>query len=300
MEHLSHAQLRELLSKLSWQRRVTYCPNMGNAGDAVINTSNWRLFDQCKITPRVVDFENCNASLPGGLFIHGGGGNLVPNYDHARRALLQALQQPYEYILLLPHTIRGHEDLLKNLDHRTYIMCRDTASYQHVKTCAPHAHVYLADDMALSLRPERALSFLRFAQNRLQLSESEKMPYKRWRSSVQSMPHDDQQLTIMRGDIESARGKDAQGINDISALYSSRFTSRIESDLVTRDFFNFLKNSKEIVTDRLHVAICGSLLQKKVTLFDNSYGKNRAVYELSLKNRFPRTEFRTIAQLTAN
>lgn len=300
MEYLTYEQLRELLTKLSWKRDVTYCANLGNAGDAVISTSAWRLFNQCGVTPKVVDFEYCETIKPGGLFIYSGGGNLVPSYDHARRALLHALRQPYEHIMLLPHTIRGHEDLLERFDHRTHIMCRDRTSYQHVRAVSPHAHVYLADDLALSLKPEWALSRLRFIRNRLRLAEPAKQRYKTWLTKIHSLAQNTQQITVLRGDVESARGSKSQGVNDISGLYCSTFTSRAEADLVTHDFFRLLERSSEIVTDRLHVAICGSLMQKKVILFDNSYGKNRAVYELSLKNRFPRTEFRTIAQLTAN
>lgn len=298
MEYLSHEQLRELLSRLSWQREVTYCANLGNAGDAVISTSTWYLFDQCGIMPRSVDFENCETTQPGGLFVYGGGGNLVPNYDHARRALLQAFQQPYEYILLLPHTIRGHEDLLKKLDHRTHIICRDRISYQHVKAFSPNAHIYLADDMAFSLNPAWALSRLRFMRNRLRLTEPTKQRYKIWRAKIQGITRNTRQLTVLRGDVESAQRGEPRGVNDISALYCSTFASRAESDLVTYDFLRFLDHSSNIVTDRLHVAICGSLLQKRVVLLDNSYGKNRAVYELSLLNRFPGTEFSGALQPT--
>jgi hypothetical protein len=39
------------------------------------------------------------------------------------------------------------------------------------------------------------------------------------------------------------------------------------------------------------VAIAGALLGIDTTLHDNSYGKNRAVFELSLRGRFPTVTF---------
>ena len=41
---------------------------------------------------------------------------------------------------------------------------------------------------------------------------------------------------------------------------------------------------KTIYTTRLHAAILGALLGKKVVFMDNSYGKNRGFYETWLKD----------------
>ena len=41
---------------------------------------------------------------------------------------------------------------------------------------------------------------------------------------------------------------------------------------------------KTIYTTRLHAAILGVLLGKKVVFMDNSYGKNRGFYETWLKD----------------
>ena len=43
-----------------------------------------------------------------------------------------------------------------------------------------------------------------------------------------------------------------------------------------------------ILTDRLHLGISGALLGKEVFLMDNVYGKISGIYELSLRERFPR------------
>ena len=40
---------------------------------------------------------------------------------------------------------------------------------------------------------------------------------------------------------------------------------------------------EEINTNRLHVAICCHLLNVRCYLFDNSYGKNKNIYDYILK-----------------
>jgi exopolysaccharide biosynthesis predicted pyruvyltransferase EpsI len=50
---------------------------------------------------------------------------------------------------------------------------------------------------------------------------------------------------------------------------------------------DLLANFESINTDRLHVAIAGSLLGKKVRVFEGNYHKIRSVYEHSIKERFP-------------
>ena len=56
-------------------------------------------------------------------------------------------------------------------------------------------------------------------------------------------------------------------------------------------FFARIAKFSVLHTDRLHVAIGGCLLQREVHLYSNSYFKNRAVYEASMKDRFANVHF---------
>lgn len=49
-----------------------------------------------------------------------------------------------------------------------------------------------------------------------------------------------------------------------------------------QDFVQIIAGADRIFTDRLHVAILGSILEKKTILFPNIYFKNKAVYNYSL------------------
>ena len=52
-------------------------------------------------------------------------------------------------------------------------------------------------------------------------------------------------------------------------------------------FLNALRSQTEVYTDRLHVAIACGLLGVNCLLSPNSYFKCSAVYEHSVRHRFP-------------
>lgn len=62
----------------------------------------------------------------------------------------------------------------------------------------------------------------------------------------------------------------------------------LELDVATKaknfnEFVSTITNSKNVYTDRLHVAILAAILKKQVVLFPNKYWKNKGVLEYSLK-----------------
>ena len=73
--------------------------------------------------------------------------------------------------------------------------------------------------------------------------------------------------------------------NDISDIFKNNAWKKSykECKKTALRFFDYLAKCDTINTNRLHVAIAGSLLNRKVFLHDNSYYKNRAVYDYSLK-----------------
>ena len=52
---------------------------------------------------------------------------------------------------------------------------------------------------------------------------------------------------------------------------------------ITEEFLNIISNYNVINTNRTHVAVAGYLLGKKVNFYNNSYYKNKSIYEYSLK-----------------
>jgi exopolysaccharide biosynthesis predicted pyruvyltransferase EpsI len=54
----------------------------------------------------------------------------------------------------------------------------------------------------------------------------------------------------------------------------------------------FIKQFDIINTNRLHVCLAGAILGKEVNFYPNSYYKNRAVYEFSMKGKFKKVNWK--------
>lgn len=292
---LSPAELGEQLSQIAGGRPITYRPNRGNAGDGMICAATWQLFDRTELTTQV----STRVGRGAGVFIFGGGGNLVPLYRDGANILREALAHDYERIVILPHTLRGNQELLSLFDDRVHVFCRDLTSLDLVSAHAPRAHRYLADDLAIALDVEAALrpSWSRFTlaslviRAPLWIKSRRRKRLRNWlRDTAEIRPAADA-LKLMRADQESTFSTEAARSQDLSGLYLSKFKSRVEAEWITRDFLRVLERASAVETDRLHIAVGASLLGRRVRMHDNSYGKNRAVYELSLRDRFPNLEW---------
>ena len=51
--------------------------------------------------------------------------------------------------------------------------------------------------------------------------------------------------------------------------------------------FNIVNNFKLVCTDRMHVAIVGAMLGRKVMLVEGNYAKSRDVFKSSIEKSFP-------------
>lgn len=69
---------------------------------------------------------------------------------------------------------------------------------------------------------------------------------------------------------------------DLSSLFHYHVDDKQSILDCAKEFLRKINEYETIHTDRLHVAIGGMLLGKRVFLYPNNYYKNRAVYEFSL------------------
>lgn len=259
--------------------RLRFIANPGNAGDALIASATWQLFDRLGVT---VVASRARHIKSGDVVVYGGGGNFVPMYGDARVALATALERGVQRFILLPHTVRGHETLLGSLDQRFSLFCRDVLSLEHVRRHAPHAQASLCPDMALGLDVQALRR--RVASIQVQLAarwaaqrQRHWGSYRNWRIATRHMePAENGRLQVLRSDVEAA-GQPGDKAGDLPGLYNSNLRSRAECDAISERLLAVVDRSKSVHTDRLHVAIAAQLLGKPVTLADNSYGKNHAV-----------------------
>jgi exopolysaccharide biosynthesis predicted pyruvyltransferase EpsI len=185
------------------------------------------------------------------LFIDGGG-NFVDYYSDIKDFLIKK-PNLYKEIVILPHTIFGNEqiDILNNLFGNITVFCREKVSFKFLKEKFANGNVYLWHDCAFY-------------------------------NNFQKNPNGQGVLNAFREDKESVIENTPKSNHDIS--YNGYATKPLN------EFVDYLNKYEEVNTDRLHVAICGVLLGKKVNLFPNSYYKNKAVFDYSLY-KFPNISF---------
>lgn len=265
---------------------LKYVPNQGNAGDALIAAGCWQFFEDCGIAPR---FARTRGIRSGDAVVYSGGGNLVPEYDNCRDFLEKCLEVGVARALVMPHSIRGHEALLKRLDERFTLVCRDRESFARVQAAGTRAELMLAPDMALYLDPDRLFERCRaYAQTGIWarlLRHGQVFAYLRWRRALRRLrPEPGQSVSVLRADAEATLAEPGDAAGDISNFYGSKYRFRAESDLVSCEMLELLEPAGLVRTNRLHVGLAAAVMGCEVRYRDNSYGKIRALYDAWLSD----------------
>lgn len=287
---MSRSELERLLPRLA-DRPVIYVRNPGNAGDALIASATYDLFQRLNIDFEAVDLDCPPERTRGRILFYSGGGNLVKYYSNARDFLLRH-HPGAERVVILPHTILGNEDLLRAMAGKALVFCRERTSFAHVAPLLPPGAVHLADDVAFGLDAEQ---FIRDARHRyLPLISTPGLAVRNAKRLVRRAlrclrrPQRRRELNAFRTDIEATGRHRLPADNfDVSQVFATDNMSRECTDEATYRVLSFLRRFDVIHTDRLHVCIGALLLGKCVNFHDNAYGKNRAVYEQSMRGRYP-------------
>lgn len=271
-------------------RTVWFHPNAGNAGDSLIAAATYQTFDRIGLRYRPVRAHDPTPWTAGGVLIAGGGGNLVDLYANMRD-FLTPRHAAASRVVLLPHGVRGHGDLIAEFGPHVDVICRDPVSEAYVREHARRCSVLLMHDMALALDVS---SLPRMDWPRRAPSPEQVRRYwlHRWRVSRAPRPADPAVLNAFRLDEESAGGALPSDNIDVSRLLAAGVFPEFIAFRVVRDLLGAVDAAAVVNTDRLHVCIAALLIGKEVNFYDNSYGKNRSVYEFSLKGRFPRLNWR--------
>jgi exopolysaccharide biosynthesis predicted pyruvyltransferase EpsI len=264
-------QMRRFLEEFRG-RSIVYFPNPGNAGDSLIAAGTYQALQRAGVK---ISIYSPGMDVRNQTVFVGGGGNLVPLYREARETL-EAILPSAARIVVLPHTVRGNEDLLKRLDARVTVFCRDPVSYWHVLQCT-HADVRLDHDMAFHLDIES------FNEKCLDYHEMPRVFASRVMNIPVLLKKDVGPLFFMREDGERKAGRaDCKNTLDLSTA----FEFGVVPDTAEKSvwcMFQAVSSATHVTTDRLHVGISCAILGKSCTLLDNSYGKNRGIYLHSIR-----------------
>ena len=249
---------------------VLYFRNPGNIGDMLIAEATDQIFELFGFEPdrkkRIPD------DVGEKTLVFGGGGALVPLYRSVTERIIDGLSRNPARVIVLPHTLRGQEDLLSRMRSQDVVFCRDARSRDHVRDCSS-ARAVLADDLAFAFdyaKFRRGLTLeqrLRLEIRVRKVVRSNQLSRRRLRARPV--------LHAMRRDAESV--EEQRVLSDID-LSSPGVPRKDKSVAALGAFLSIIGMSNEIHTDRLHVSIACARLGTPALLYPNSYDKNAAVF----------------------
>ncbi|MBA3953853.1 polysaccharide pyruvyl transferase family protein [Candidatus Dependentiae bacterium] len=256
-EQIQEVNIGLYLKKETLNKKVVFVGNSGNAGDALIWYGTKCLFKSIGLP--VIASDNHQAIMSADIVMYSGGGCLVPYYSWGS-SFVEKYAPKVKTLIILPQTIRGNEKLLKKLPSNVILFCRDISSYKHCKKLVPFPkNILFSKDLAF-------YSDLTRYKN---VQPTNKVLYA-FRSDIE--------VNSARTNIKlPASNKDLSSYGSIDAS-----TSLATNMKTVRAFLQPIAQAEEVWTDRLHVGIAAFMLGKKVHLFDNSYGKNKAIYDCTI------------------
>ena len=210
------------------------------------------------------EIGNINKTYNNQILFFAGGGNLVGIYKNCKKFI--DLNKNKNKIVVLPHTIANEDNLIKSLNDNIILICREKTSYDYVyKIIKNKNNVFLSKDMAFHIN---------------NIDE-----YKKIKGSGT--------CNCFRQDCEKTSIPIPKDNIDLSNKFKKPGnTSNIDIiNSVSSSVFKHLSKFNTINTNRLHMAIVGSLLNKNVNFYSNNYYKNKAIFNYSINNIFKKTIF---------
>ena len=243
-----------LCEGLDREAPVTFVTNPGNVGDALINLGCYRYLAQ--------HFSRVTICSVGGIpatetvFLAGGGNLIEPLYTAIADFVNDRCSG--RQLRFFPSSVKGNVAFLDRIAGRTRMLCREAVSFAHVAGHFPEASVRLGHDAAFALAPQLRAAF---------------------GSHIGGFPH--AAARFFRGDVE--RAQDRLGDGDLMARSGGSWADLGAAERAVAEAATILLQYSRIYTDRLHCAILAAMLDRFVVMMANSYYKNRAVFDFSLR-----------------
>ncbi|MCQ2562305.1 MAG: polysaccharide pyruvyl transferase family protein [Alphaproteobacteria bacterium] len=255
-----------LYKHLSKIGRFTYIPNPGNMGDMLIAASTLQFFDKHNLKYQMFS-DGVSDTI-----VYGGGGIWTSDYYRHWKKILPIFKQAKK-VIILPSSFYNCDKLLKIIDGRFTIFCRERQSYNYLLKAKTKAKILLDHDMAL--RTTKDIFSVPIKTGRDEYKLIKRMANFKFRKHMR----------FMRTDCESVIKNQNTDLDISSLVYGSEYASKNWIYFSAQLMLSIVYNVKSLTTDRLHVGIAGSLMGKDVTMVDNSYKKLSNVYKFSLKKQ---------------
>lgn len=279
---------------------LVYIPNHGNAGDSIISMGTFEYLKKYSI-PYIID--STVSKCRGRVVAFAGGGAMTGHYKVSEDRIKETLSLSRKTIVL-PHTFLHVPSFFKNAQSKLAIFAREQTTYETIRAELPDAKRYIFHDLAMHLRgsellsgeervPIRLLSCIGSGSWKQRLRPLRKYPgAAKAFSKIRIQASASDTLNCFRTDVEASGVARPADNFDLSKLFELGSETREASRASAALFIDAIKLFKNIRTDRLHCAITAALLGKQVEFYPNSYFKNLAVYEYTLKPNFPSVEWR--------
>ena len=250
-------ELAQLISDKAQGRNIVYAPAYGNWGDALIHKGVQQFLDHFKFKYTTIE---------------------RPKIDAIRETLAPTGIKLEDSVLLncgggsWCKNFHGTRDFVTR-NHGIFsetIVMPSTYELDAVPSTANNIS-YIARDQENSLQ---SIPSAQFCHDMAFFIELPKPLDKGAEAPIGYFMREDRERSGSAGSFKSSF--------DISLLGNQR--SKITP------FFQILNNYKEIVTDRMHVAIAGAMLGKEVKLYSSDYFKAPAVYRTSMLNNYSNVE----------
>ncbi len=278
---------------------LPYHPNVGDtliacAAESLLKKSSYR----CLYRSSEYTFDNRTLSSDILIIFNGGGnfGDLWQNYSVFRNKIIK--KYPNNRFLIFPQSVcyRDENNLLSDIDvysrcGKSITICaRDNTSFNFLKKLFIRNNVILVLDLAFYTDPNLLKSC--YSSGRVLFLKRKDVEFSD-NSSYSIVPQDSE----IRDWPSIERFGWLQNKYTVFKRYTlkkwyPKFLLHFEDLLwqkfiipyILRSGIDFICKYDTIYSTRLHVAILGILLNKNVYIFNNSYGKNYALYNTWLKD----------------
>lgn len=261
-------------------KKVYFRPNPGNAGDSLINVGFYACAEHCGLKYVEITRDFDYSSLDGDdLVILSGGGNIVPYWQAGSELIVELTKYQFP-LLLMPQSVEGREEILRLLRPKDVLFLREGYSFEYAKSLNLECSIGLDHDLAFSVNAKDVLAAgFRFPPLRgRNVRKIFYILFHYLRSRFAS------ELKALRTDRESRFPGKKRKINDISSLAKFGTESKELNYSSSYWMLKILSWYKVVETDRLHVFVACSLLEKQVVLHSNTYHKIEGVYNYSIKD----------------
>lgn len=289
-----HSKIYELIG----DKNVAFLdvPVYFNVGDLLIYKGTEQFFKNYGITVTYRgDCNNLNYKSieEADVILFQGGGNFGDLYD-VHQVMREDIvsRYPNKRIICLPQTIYFESELNKKKSEGIFkkhndfhFMVRDERSLEIAKKFTDKA--FLICDMAHSLHPLVDVSEITNFDNNFKIINMVRVDIEKNKNinRINKRSFDWCKIINLQDVLYYNIYSKVAFFHSYSAkinMKNMKFWEKCSDELVFRSI-NYFYIHDEVHTDRLHGLILASLLGKRVKLYDNSYGKNSAYYQLWLR-----------------